>query len=641
MSDFEPGAGATHVDEFESPEAAGLRARLKEMVLAPSSDEEEVDEWDGQEQEVQYASSQVRRFIRDNPNREGHEVIPPPVLEAIARIAKTWRVTNKRYLEIFHDQNSVDDWYFEEELWDARSMEMTDHMAPLLDPKNALRFRNISSGEAMPEIEDAELASSLLGDPNFTEKAAVVDYVAFDLWQAFRRRKMSSTVSSDKEKDAEYEKVRARDLPLIQQGIITLLESGDVASIREVLENIEYVGESAFATNILFDAQLSSDQRQAYMIQHINVFGFIETVDVLSHKIAELALEDTEEATQLTAQLKKLFTLIQGEQVDEVLHELEEVYDAVDFERYALNHEQLTVREVDKLEAIARSLAETTGKDSHDVRVIDIGAGVGRHAIGLRDRGFRYISALESQPQHVEILRSKAPEVRIIGNNWHDIPLASGDAYDEAPELFYCLGRTVPHNRTPQDMLKLFDEIQRITAPNAKGLIDIPDITIGEYQERVQKFGDNLAALPGIDPHESRLVFDGPDNVHKFNRMVLTPQQMEIYARMCGFKIQLVGTEEVEAASGVNNQYYLLEKDEGFYPDDISREELSKMIKDVGLYDAGVDYQMYVDAWGMTLGQAIWGGLDNDEVRMRNSVGRGPVVSVEKRGRALYFEGIL
>lgn len=640
MSDFEPGAGAAHVGEFESPEAAGLRARLKEMVLTPNADEEEVDEWDDQEREVQYVSSQLRRFIRDNPNREGHDVIPPPLLDAIARIAKTWRVTNKRYLEIFHDQNSVDNWYFEEELWDGRAMEMADHMAPLLDPKIAFRYRNLSP-ESEEEMQSDEMITSLLEDPNFTEKAAVVDYVAFDLWQAFRKRNMSSTLSSDEEKDAEYEKMRARDLPHIQQGIITLLESGDVASIREVLENIEYVGESAFATNILFDANLSPDQRQAYMIQHINVFGFIETVDVLSHKIAALELEDTEDATQLTAQLKKLFTLIQGEQVDEVLHELEEVYDAVDFESYALNHEQLTVREVDRLEAIARSLAETTGKDPHDVRVIDIGAGVGRHAIGLRDRGFRHISALESQPQHIELLRSKAPEVRVIGNNWHDIPLADGDAYDEAPELFCCLGRTVPHNRTPQDMLKLFDEIQRITAPNSKGLIDIPDITIGEYQERVQRFGDNLAALPGIDPHESRLVFDGPDNVHKFNRMVLTPQQMEIYAKMCGFKIKLVGTEEVEAASGVNSQYYLLEKDEGFYPDDISREELSKMIKDVGLYDAGVDYQMYVDAWGMTLGQAIWGGLDNDELRMRNSVGRGPVVSVEKRGRALYFEGIL
>ena len=455
--------------------------------------------------------------------------------------------------------------------------------------ERALGLRDLHNREA----HDSSIIIDVLESDDAESRVAMGEFLAQSLL-----REQGLGLGSDPESRSEYNVYRDRLQPYIEQAFIRLSESGtseDTLAIRHMMESLASANEQSIATSMLFEAEMSLEERLRLGVDHMNVFGVVSTVeDLLPYVDDNLDIED-------------LVKTIQGENGSMVMTTLTAVYQAVEFREYALNNEDLTHEEAERIQSIVTEYAEKKGIPVEQVHIADVGAGTGRHSILLNQEGFD-VKAYEYEGKHVLQIKEEAPDLDVVQADWHNMPLPSaGEATPDNPQVMFCLGRTILHNNSPEKMARFFDEMHRVLKDEGMGIIDIPevpeDIDSGddEYSQNAREYASHLQSI-GVLPNRAKNIYDGPDEAHKFNRMAMTQFQFESYAKLFGFKVEKLDTVPVGKEGLFDNSYYKIEKDPDFDISKIPTREMLEMLYGIGLYHPGVDYNKQVDAWGVPLG---------------------------------------
>jgi len=560
--------------------------------------------------------------------------------EDIGHVLAAWRFSFNQFERLYRKPTQEN--RFIEDYWDSKAMNYHRTMEMVLDPgKRDLLAR--LSGEETTAFSGISKIEQLLFDKSFEQREVLLEYLTYRLWVANNRVKMTSPYLGEEfgpsyqRNKGEYDKEREHLLPLVVRATREFAEEGNNHAVKKVLEKLETMEELEVATDLLTSEGLSDSARLVLAVQEMNVFGVVPTIEsIASHSRNNEALT-------------RLYKTLQGQDIQQVMTSLTEIYKSVDFHQYVLNNPELTTRELGIVQEQIQAFAERTGKTARQVRIIDVGAGTGRHAVPLHKLGYD-VTALEYEQHHARKIKEQDPSIKVAVTDWHHMPFPDGNYFDDlSPEVFYCLGRTILHNNTPEKMANFFDEMQRVLTYNGVGIIDIPKIpedrvseVRDQYAEEITRYARHLESL-GVEPGRTRNIFDGPDEKHKFNRMTMTDSQFRAYAKLFGFKVNKVEEAPIGDSNLFNNSYYIIEKDPDFVVDEIDPQEFSYAVASIGLLDPGIDYNRYVDAWGLPMGIPIMymgGGQPDALWDMRESYRQGRLgeVRTQMENGTIYFE---
>ena len=376
------------------------------------------------------------------------------------------------------------------------------------------------------------------------------------------------------------------------------------------------------AEDLIFLPDLDDKDRLKLVINYANAFGFIKTVDAIGKRIKITG--DDEERTSLMG----LYSTLQGEEVNVVRAELSEVYQSVDFGKYALNSHDVYSKEADQV-------VELLDGDKNPV-VLDAGAGTGGLSVEIAKRGIKVV-AIEYEGHHVDQINQAVSQnnlgelVDVKHGSWFETGLESGSV-----DLVACLNRTEPHNRTPFDKLRFFAEMARGLKDGGKLLVDYGDIGHGVYNQKTEDLRRNLARL-GLRLNQTNWLFDGPDEENKFNRQMLSVEQVSAMAGLVGMEVVDVDSSLLGDHAEIGNLTYVLQKNENFDSKQINRESVYEAMRVLGFWDPGGieagesndNLNMILDLWGLSLGQLIlYAGYNDvlDLVKQGNENGRKTLV---------------
>lgn len=89
--------------------------------------------------------------------------------------------------------------------------------------------------------------------------------------------------------------------------------------------------------------------------------------------------------------------------------------------------------------------------------VLDLGAGVGRHAHALSKKGFE-VTAFDAAPDGLSAINAAAPEITTVQGRMHELPFADG-AFD------HVLSWNVIYHGDEDILLRTIAEIRRVLSP--------------------------------------------------------------------------------------------------------------------------------------------------------------------------------
>lgn len=380
-----------------------------------------------------------------------------------------------------------------------------------------------------------------------------------------------------------------------------LTESGDGKEklvIQKVFDGYKNIEAKHLATSILLSDSLNYQQRQRVLVEYINTFGFVAAADLLS-RISQ------DDSNSLQQECQELYRWIQADQVDEIHNTLSQVYENISsehdkpgFAEYKRNTQELTNLEADKVEALGTE---------ENTTFLDVGAGTGRLTVELAKRGKR-VTAVEFLPSHIEeihhSLATTGHEAGVIEGNWHELDkLVSGEQFD----VVFCLGRTMMHNRTPEEYVSFFDQITRAVKSGGKIMVDVASSESGEAKTHLDKIVTHLRSI-GVTNIDANVLFDGPDEHNKYNRRLLTLEQVKTMALLFGLELKEVEQQENQ---GVDNLYVTMTKLN--QSKSLSGSECRDALHIIGVLNRGVDLNQYVESFGMTLGQLYLYGMGAEE----------------------------
>ncbi|OGM20660.1 hypothetical protein A2771_02375 [Candidatus Woesebacteria bacterium RIFCSPHIGHO2_01_FULL_38_26b] len=529
----------------------------------------------------------------------------------------------------------------EEDFWDKKSMDYYKVLDSLLwlgiGTRKLESVENLSKEESSLLDEGGlKLIHTWITSKDFESKKELLDFLKYDLWLSWRWMVLSKSSISGEENPEfvrGFERKKQLLLPIFIDVVKNATQNGKIDEIKSVFEGLDNIGDETEAEKILFLEGLSDEQRLTIAVEFINQFGYIKTIDLIA------GYHNDENQTEVfREQLKNLYGALQGNEAKEIAKELSDIYEKVDFSNYKLNESELTTMEAGIIDNAISGLEKVrNGNDKKRMKLLDIGAGTGRHCTKLYDEGYEDITALEYEQKHVEFIRSKKPNLKIIKGDWKELSSLIGTPPkgDTKIDFAYSLGRSISHNRTPSDMFHLFDEVQLVMTDNGRFLFDEPDVNWGIYLERINNFRENLEKK-GVHTLQSGIIFDGPNDTDKFNRQVLRPDQIKSLAFLLGFELVEERSKLIGGKGEIKNTYYTFEMNKEWNPQSITPEELNENLKGLGLLDPGADFNMYIDAWGMTLGQALIYvhnfGLGNEYMRYLNKEGKAPDILIEFDG---------
>lgn len=497
-----------------------------------------------------------------------------------------------------------------QDYWDEKAMDFRRDLSTLLTSKDEKEYGGFSFYRDSKR-SGLDVLDELSRDKDFSYKGDLASYLVYEVWLANRQLELGKP-KSEAEK-MEVKLMKEKVFPRLTEITVNLLEENNYSAIENYMNLLVSMDETDFVGPIINDERLDISEKTKFMVCFMNQFGVMRGVDLLAAEMGDN--EDT----------KKVYDLVQGRELKKRFSELKSLYSDVDFEKY--NSAEFTRKEVDLIEREISDFAGTNGLKVDSINVLDVGAGTGRHAVSLFREGYK-VTALEVQPNHVEKIKEKEPNLPVISESWSDLDLANfGGKFDFA----YCLERTVLHNRTPGDMLKFFDNIAQALSKNGRLMIDFADTTVGEYKDRVDKYRDNLKSL-GVRDLVVQHIFDGVDDDHQFNRMAPSREQIEVYTRLVGLKLVKDPVVDVVEKNGeITNEYYVFEKDSDFYPGNKSVGGVRNILAKIGIYDEKTDYNQLLKSWGMTIGQLIIYGGYKSEVEEYNKTQGIPDVSLIKQ----------
>ena len=511
--------------------------------------------------------------------------------ESVGSVLSGWKEAFDKSRGFEFKQDRTEE--MEANYWDKKSMGFRLALLQLVSNKN----KNTKN--------ENELLLNLSKDPGFDKKNLLANYLAYEVWFASRTREEGQ--NSFKEKI----------YPNIKEITINLLHEGKTTDIDKYINYFSANNETSFADLIIVDKRLNFDEKMKFMVCFMNQFGLVKGIDFLASNINK------------SDDLKKVYDRFEGKELKKRFVALETLYSDVDFEKY--NSEEFTKKEVNLIKSEVAEFSNKNDCKVKAVNILDIGAGTGRHSVALFQEGYK-ITALEVQSNHIAKIKSKEPKLKIIPESWSDLSLDLGiDSFDFA----YCLERTALHNRTPQDMLRFFDNVSGVLSKKGRLMIDFADISVGEYKERVDGFKNNLKDL-GVKETMVNHIFDGVDDDHQFNRMAPNKEQIDAYSKLVGLKLVKEAIADVVEKDGeITNNYYVFEKDPEFKANNLSN--TLSLFKTIGIYDEGVDYNQMVKSLGMTIGQVMIYGVNNEEVRLENKQGGPSPVTVFKDAKGRMY----
>lgn len=594
----------------------------------------------------------------------------------LEKVLHAWQFSSDQFDRVYRNRFKFSE--IVEDYWDSKAVHFSDALDDVLHPERRRTkdrslfnrenviipgFTDVAlnkertlyvadlSGRQVEEISVEEVGSfeglqsfiEILRDPNSESRREVLNYLTYSVWLSKNITKLTSPYPGDETAEyyiknlKKYEFIKEVLMPVIAEGVYIFAEDGDNDIVRHVLENLETMGEADLAADLLAIESLSDQARLNIAVQQMNVFGIVPTIERIS------ARSGNSEA------LTKLYSTLQGQDIEALMTNLTEVYKAVDFHEYVLNNPELTGQEAALIRSKIQKYANRVGKRPEEVRIVDIGAGTGRHTVALHKQGLK-VTALEFEPHHVQKIKEQDPDIKAAVVDWYNIPYPEGSfPNDISPEVFYCLGRTILHNNSPEKMVRFFDEMQRILVDGGVGIIDIPKIpedriteVNDEYSDEINRYASHLESL-GVEPGKARNIFDGPDEKHKFNRMAMTDTQFRAYAKLFGFKVTEVQEAPIGEAALFDNAYYVVEKDTDFKIEELSPEEFRAASVAIGLLDPGVDYNRKINSWEVPLGVPVmymsYDEPDSIEVMRRAyKEGRLGEISTQMQDGLIYFE---
>lgn len=481
----------------------------------------------------------------------------------------------------------------------------------------------------------------MLQHPDTEVRMGMLNFLIYNLRedQMNLKRAKSPTKASISEsrvqvRERVFNRKKEMTMPLLKTAAVEAAQRNETTELKTLFRGLRSLHADEEAQAVLLDTAITTpEQRQAAVVGYMNAYGFINGVDMIAHAATNNDLDD-----QVRHQLETVYARVEGqkEKLDTIMPELEDVYESIDFSKYELNSPELTAEECQRIERLAADYASEHKVLLQDVEVLDIGAGTGRHARPLHQKGYR-ITALEPLAKHIEYMKGEDPDLPIVQADTDTMEEKLPEAYQA--NIVYGLGRFETHLLENSTTLRFYDEMRLVTSDDATVLIDEPDIS-GLYAQQIQELNDSLTAL-GIEPSPHQLLFDGPDTTHKFNRRVHTGEEREAINRLLGWRT--VNVEEKLIGEGnIRNTYLTFEKDPDFDPRAITREELQKHAAVLGLFSpsAGVEEDTFIKSWGMTIGQAMAYGLEDDRVRKLNAEGNPPSILTDLLPNGtVYFEG--
>jgi len=411
--------------------------------------------------------------------------------------------------------------------------------------------------------------------------------------------------------------------PLFEKSIRSALKEKARNRIKRIFELFHYTKENGEAENLLKMDNLTKEERLILFVEYANNFGFIKTIDWLSEKIKNEKIPNN-----LKDCFKWIYKELQGEEAKRIVSSLTEIYQNIDFSKYFLNNPEVTKFEVDFLEEAINGLEKVQNNvNKYEIAICDVGAGTGRHSLELARRGYKNITAIDEEKKHIEFIQRQNPSIHVIQNDWHLLSRLD-EFYRQKMDFVFMLGRSLTHNRRPDEMVHCFDQLLGIMSREGRLCFDFEDTSYGERGRRFVAFKENLISK-GILVPKTGVIFDGPDDVHRYNRQVLNPEQIKALADLFGLKIIKTGYQIFGGGIELKNDYYLLEKDKNFNIKNVNFEEFKKNLDILGLINRETDFNKYIESWGMTIGQALcFGkefGLGNEYLRKLNEEKNGPI----------------
>lgn len=348
----------------------------------------------------------------------------------------------------------------------------------LQEPLPQSRWQSVAplTQEEIAQLGGYRRIWQLIRDEDFVCKRELGRVLLYDLgipWKQYKDAEVAKPLHAPLYKNYRYEYEKKRDLafPLLRDLIDWAVSRGEMDYVGELFEHLARMEDPQTAVNLLFDGEYSDTQRLQMFVQYANIFGFINTIDTLAYVINQYELPES-----VRRHFETVYKSLQGDEVEKIMNDLSQLYQSVDFHEYTLNSKELTEREADLLEEVARRSMQHRGMESKSqLRVLDVGAGTGRLSEKMMRRGYTGVTAFEYEAHHIERIRQAG--VTAVQGDWHG--LTDTLKTHQTEHVVFSFGRTISHNRTPSEMFHFFDEVQDVVDDNGVFTFDQPDVNWG------------------------------------------------------------------------------------------------------------------------------------------------------------------
>lgn len=322
-------------------------------------------------------------------------------LAALGYVLTAWKFASAKADELYHTHPSERD-FEADAFWDGTASRIGDDLGAIFNPdmSNIVKRLSLANWET-PIIMD--LAEQLLTNPDFDQKGIFTEYMAYKVWLAYQPvtfESYSDQAQRDPETGKTPSEIRAEHTrvaysEVLSLGLVESARAGDSIEVKKAMGFLLSSGAKDIADRALGTEGIDEETRQQFTIDYINTFGFIPCVEVLS------PLAKTHPA------FKKLYETIHGQEVEEVMAALSEVY-TKSLNSFIIHYApEITKREV----GLARTvLLEMLGKSLEEATVIDLAAGLGRVSLGLVAEGCQNVVSVEPQGEFHDRLEASARE---------------------------------------------------------------------------------------------------------------------------------------------------------------------------------------------------------------------------------------
>lgn len=209
-------------------------------------------------------------------------------------------------------------------------------------------------------------------------------------------------------------------------------------------------------------------------------------------------------------------------------------------------------------ELLVKDLAILSQEFQGRKKVIDVGCGKGRLMLPLRREGIP-VEGIDAVAEYGDYIKSRDPQAVFYQGLMDALPFANGGV-----DGIFIMGRTSGHWKNMRDGIKTLREFRRVLAPNGSVILDLPDITAGEYRKHTIRQAKVLERA-GIWNHEFGDINDSPNGIHYFDRLMPGIGQMKAMALLAGLKAEII--DKVPFAVGEDkediNIYWRLTHREG------------------------------------------------------------------------------